>query len=467
MILNHKIFRAYDIRGTAQRDFDENGFFVIAAAFGKYIREKFNLENPNIFISGDGRLSMDALYPAIISGLESTQCQVTWGGLLTTPMNYFAFHEGDFDAAIQISASHNPPQDNGLKLTDRQGAVCGKEIQKIRKLTEGLPDHLSKKHNTYQNQYQPTNISDKYLEKLIKSTPSQKPKKIVIDAGNGIAGRHYPQILKKFGHQVIELFCDLNGNFPNHQPDPERPENLKDLIQKVQETQADFGFAFDGDGDRVGIIQKEGTIITADKIIFILATDFLSRNPGAKIVLDIMCSPVLIQKIKEKNGQVILSKTGHSYIEKTMHQENAQLGGEQSGHFMLGENFYGHDDAILASLRFLKAIEQNPKRLIEINNQWPQLLEFSEKIDTPDEKKFKIIKQVENELIKTLSNTTAQTNSIDGLRIDWPDYEWAIIRCSNTSPKMAIRIEAKTQESLNIKKDLILNTLKKFLDSKT
>ena len=459
MILKSKIFRAYDIRGEAFIDFDEDGFFVTAAAFGKYISDKFQIDKPKIFVSGDGRTSMDQLFPAIISGLESANCEVAWGGVITTPMNYFAFHEGGFDAAIQISASHNPPQDNGLKLTDKNGAVCGEEIQKIRALTECVECNLSKEIGECRNQCQPEEILRKYLEKLQKILPPQKPKKIVIDAGNGVSGMHYPQILKQFGHEIIELYCDLDGNFPNHQPDPERPENLKDLIQKVQEENADYGFAFDGDGDRVGIVLKDGTIISADKIIFILATDFLSRNPEEKIVLDIMCSPVLINKIQELEGQVVLSKTGHSYIEEAMHKTNARLGGEQSGHFMFGEDFYGHDDALLACLRFLSAMETKPSLLKEVTDKWPQLLEFSEKIDAPDEKKFEIVKNVETRLIMSLTGTDVTANSIDGLRLDWSNFEWAIVRCSNTSPKIAVRIEAKNQESLKKKKEIILDAL--------
>ena len=463
MILSPKIFRAYDIRGEAFTDFDEDGFFVIAAAFGKYISDKFEIAKPQIFISGDGRTSMDQLYPAVISGLESAGCEVVWGGIITTPMNYFAFHEGGFDAAIQISASHNPPQDNGLKLTDRNGAVCGDEIQKILKLTECITCNLSVDYGTCKDQCQPTDFSQRYLEKLVKIIPHQKPGKIIIDAGNGVSGMHYPLMLRKFGHEVEELFCDLDGNFPNHQPDPERPENLKDLIQKVIEKKANYGFAFDGDGDRVGVVLQDGTILSADKIIMILAADFLSRNSGGKVVLDIMCSPVLIKKIKDLDGQVILSRTGHSYIEETMHKEKALFGGEQSGHFMFGENFYGHDDALLACLRFLGAMEKMPELLKEVTENWLQLLEFSEKIATSDEKKFKIMKSVEMQLTTSLSGSYAQLNNLDGLRIDWPDYEWAIVRCSNTSPKIAVRIEAKNEKSLEEKKGVIVGVLERFL----
>ncbi len=461
MLLSPKIFRAYDIRGKSFVDFDEDGFFIIAAAFGKYIIEKFKIEKPRIFVSGDGRISMDQLFPAVLSGLKSSNCEVTWGGTIPTPINYFAFHEGNFDAAIQISASHNPPQDNGLKLIDRNGAVCGKEIQKIQKMTECMKCNTAMDFGECIARCWEVDFSEKYLEKIKSIVPEQSSKNIVIDAGNGVSGMFYPKFMEQFGHKVTPLFCDLNTNFPNHQPDPERPENLKSLELKVREEKADYGFAYDGDGDRVGIILSNGEILSADKICYVLAADFLSRNPKEKIVLDIMCSPVLIDKIEKLGGKVILSSTGHSYIEEKMHQEHARFGGEQSGHFMFGENFYGHDDALLASLKFFGAVENNPDLTPEITTNWPKMLEYSEKIDAPDEKKFEILKNVIKKLSDSLRNADVKINTMDGIRLDFENYEWVIIRCSNTSPKIAIRIEAKTEENLDAKKDLILNILRK------
>jgi phosphomannomutase/phosphoglucomutase len=465
MILNPQIFRAYDIRGEAFVDFDEDGFFVIAQSFGTYIAQKHKKEKPKIFVSGDGRLSMPEMFPAIIAGLEAANCEVTWGDTLTTPINYFAFHEGDFDASIQISASHNPAKDNGLKLTDRNGAVCGVEIQAIRKLAECNDCRPTTELGICTNSCKPVDFFSDYKKKLRAITPTFKDsKKIVIDAGNGVSGLFYPEVFREFNFEVVELFCDLAPDFPNHQPDPERPENLKDLQGKVAETKSDFGFAFDGDGDRLGIVLAEGTILNADKILYVLAADFLSRNPKAKIILDAMTSATLIEKIKALGGQPILSKTGHSYIEESMHEHQALLGGEQSGHFMFGENFYGHDDAALAGLRFLQAVENDPSLIKAVTTDWPDLIEFSEKITSTDEMKFQIVEQVAAELQKTLKGTNTELNTIDGLRLDFGNGEWAIIRCSNTSPKIAIRIEAKDNKSLEAKKELILTPLQSYLN---
>ncbi len=463
MILNPKIFRAYDIRGEAFTDFDEDGFFAVSSAFCKYVAKKQGLKKPNIFVSGDARLSMETLYPGVLSGLKSAGANVTWGGAIPTPLNYFAFHEGKFDAAVQISASHNPSGDNGLKLLDRDGAVCGEEIQEIRKLAECTTCRTPSEYGDCAKNCEPVDFSFAYEKKLKEISPPLNPLKLVIDCGNAIPGIFYPNIFQSFGHEVRELFCDLDTSFPNHQPDPERSENLERLIKEVKNEGADFGFAFDGDGDRVGVILPNGHILSADKILFILASDFLSRYPKSPIVLDAMSSATLADRIREKGGVPVFSKTGHSHIEHKMKEVGAKLAGEQSGHFMFGENFYGHDDAMLASLRFLRAVQNHPELLKEVARGWPKLLEFSEKFDAPDETKFEVLENVKTQLIASLADKNVEVTTLDGIRIDFGEGEWAIIRCSNTSPKIAIRIEAKDQKSLDEKKELLVGVLKKYL----
>ncbi len=459
MILNPKIFRAYDIRGEAFVDFDEDGFFVIALAFCKYIAKKHGIKNPTVFVSGDARLSMSELYPAVITGLKSAGAQVTWGGAIPTPLNSFAFHEGGFDGAIQISASHNPAEDNGLKLTDRDGAVCGNEIQEIRKIAECTECQKTENYGDCLGDCDPTDYSAHYEKKLKEITSSQDPLKIVIDCGNAISGMFYPNIFQSFGHEVIELYCDLDTSFPNHQPDPEESENLQDLVKKVQEEGAEFGFAFDGDGDRVGVVLQSGEILSADKALYVLVADFLKRHPGEKIVVEVMTSATLMKKIESLGGVAIVSKTGHSFVAQKMKEENSLLGGEQSGHAYFGENFYGHDDAMLASLRFIRAVENNPALLNEVTSGWPNLIEFSEKFAAPDETKFQILEKYTEELLKQFPDAS----TLDGIRIDFGDGEWAIVRCSNTSPKIAVRIEAKSEKSLEEKKELLVEALKRYL----
>lgn len=458
MILNPKIFRAYDIRGEAFVDFDEDGFLAIAHGFGQYLKEKFNVVQPKVFVSGDGRQSMPGLYPAVIAGLKAAGCTVTWGGTLPTPINYFAFHEGDFDAAVQISASHNPAQDNGLKLTDRHGAVCGDEIQEIARLSLCHDCRMSNVAGECKNACEVKDFTENYQQKLARITQDQTAKKLVLDAGNGVAGIFYPEIMRQFGHEAIELYCDLNTTFPNHQPDPERPENLKDAQALVLEKQTDFGFVYDGDGDRMGVILSDGTMLSADKIFYILSADFLTRNAGATIVVDAMISQTLIEKLKTLGANVIMAQTGHSHIEQAMHKHEAKLGGEQSGHFMFGENFYGHDDACLATLRFLAAVENNPELISEVTDGWPQMLEYSEKLTAPDETKFQTLEKV----VLALKKQFPEAETMDGIRIDFGKDQWAIIRCSNTSPKIAVRIEARDEASLEVKKQLLLPVLERY-----
>lgn len=459
MILNDNIFRAYDIRGEAYVDFDEDGFFVTAQAFGQYLARKFPDTSPiRVWVSGDGRQSLPDLGPAVLAGLAAAGCDAVWGGSIPTPIAYFALHDGKFDAVVQISASHNPASDNGLKLVDRHGAVCGEEIQKIRELTKCIEcgSHTFGRDSLVADT---DDVLARYEKLLHKIVPQQEHRRLVVDAGNGIPGMLYPEILRSFEHHVDELFCDLDTTFPNHQPDPERPENLEQLIAHVQQTDAEWGLAFDGDGDRLGVVTSDGEILNADKILFVLAADFLSRNPGAPIVVDAMSSATLAEKIRKIGGVVIRSKTGHSFIEEAMHEHKSELGGEQSGHFMIGENFFGHDDACLAALKFIGAIERFPALLSEVTTRWPELLEFSEKFTVPDVEKFQILDKIRDAIVKKYPNA----DTTDGVRVDWSDGEWAIVRCSNTSPKIAIRIEARDAKSLDAKKELLVGLLEKFL----
>ena len=469
MILNPKVFRAYDIRGVFAKDFDSAGFLVLGESFGAYLSQKKRNKSRKIkiLLTGDGRISMPEIWPAFARGLSRSGCEVVWGGRVPTPINFLVSKKEKFDAGVQITASHNPADENGLKFCDTHGSIAGAEIQKIaaissEKIKKFQPEFLSADFK-----YAEKNLRKIYFDSIAESEKQMDgsdeqakfiPKKIVVDAGNGISGSFFPQMYRNFGHEVIELFCELDGRFPNHQPDPERTENLVDLERKVLETESDLGFAFDGDGDRMGVVlgpkilgKDQTEILSADKIMLALAADFLSRNKNAKIVLDVMSSPTLAEKISEMEGQVVWSPTGHSWIETKMHESGAKLGGEQSGHFMFGENFWGHDDAGLAGLRFLRAIKNHASDLLTHWRKWPQMLEFSEKIPVPESEKFKIAASAARKL--TQKFPTADTT--DGVRIEFGSGEWAILRASNTSAKIAVRIEAATERSLEEKKKVV------------
>ena len=451
--MNPTIFRAYDIRGVAFTDFDEDGFYRIGVGYAGYIAHKHNLDCPKIFVSGDGRLSMAELFPAFLSGLRAGGANVTWGGILATPMNYFALHQGDYDATVQISASHNPPEYNGLKFTDREGAVSGDELQEVRKRAECAACDRGIDFGACVNECQRVSYAEKYTLKLHEV--AARPRKLfhlVLDAGNGVAGMFYPAIVRSFGYKVDELYCDLDAHFPNHQPDPERTENMQSLITQVQESGADFGIGYDGDGDRLGVVLSDGTLLSADKILAVITGNFLKRNPGAKVILDAMSSAALFEKIQFMGGEPILCMTGHSHIEHALKEHGALLGGEQSGHIMFGENFYGHDDACLATLRFLQAVEEQPELLDMVTSGWPKLYEFSEKMTVDDTEKFAIVERIQLAVQKLYP----EASTLDGVRVDYGNGEWSIIRASNTAPKIAIRIEASSPESLAMKKDELL-----------
>ncbi len=459
MILNPAIFRAYDIRGESFKDFDEDGFFSTAAGFGKYIIDNFKIKNPHIFVSGDGRSSQPQLWPAVVAGLQSVGCNVTWGDTIPTPLNYFAFHEGDFDGAIQISASHNPPQYNGMKFRSPRDFTCGEELQKIRKLAECIE---CRKDVSFQDSAQKSEKKDflpAYQKKLQSIIPKQHSKKIIVDAGNAVPGMFYPDLLESFGHKVQRLFCDLDPTFPNHQPDPERKENLIHLIQAMKESSADFGFAYDGDGDRLGVVLSDGTILSGDKIIYCLASDFLQRHPGAKIAVDVMISQTLIEKLRSKGAEVVMSRTGRAYIIETAEKAGALLGGEMSGHFVFGEDFYQHDDGMLASLRFLQAIENNPDLITEVTQGWPVMKEISDVITVPDTEKFSIMEKIAKDIQQKFSDI----NTLDGIRIDLGQSEWVIIRPSNTTPLIRIRMEIQDEKKMAEMKDYFMNILQKHV----
>ncbi|HEY5714317.1 MAG TPA: phosphomannomutase/phosphoglucomutase [Candidatus Gracilibacteria bacterium] len=464
MILNETIFRAYDIRGKADMAFDAEGFYVLGKAIITYVKktEEPKSQRTKVFVSGDGRLSMPDLYGALIKGLEDEGCLVTRGGMLTTPLNYFAFHEGDFDLGLQISASHNPWHDNGLKLTGRRGAICGDQIQEIKEIAYQLMEDNSIKYQGLSIKgmvLDAAGYADRYIAKLKSVVGDQAPKKIVLDSGNAIPGSFYPEVLRSFGHEIIELYCDLDARFPNHQPDPEEAENVRFCQGKVLETGADFGLSFDGDGDRVGVVLRDGTLLNADKILYVLAADMLSRNPGEKVVVDAMSSDTLASKIRGIGGTVIRSKTGHSFIEEAMEHHHALLGGEQSGHFMFGENFYGHDDAALASLRFLGAVESDPTLIKDVTINWPKMREYAEKFVVDDTQKFQIMENY----VAIMKKKFPEADTIDGIRISFGDDEWAIVRPSNTSPKISVRIEGVSEASLEAKKEVLVGALQELI----
>ncbi len=496
------IFRAYDIRGIAMPkndtptgstgsnsatthdiDLTPLSSYIIGIATGEYLTENFG-PHQKIIVGRDNRLTGESLQKAFIHGLEESKCIVTNIGLATSPMVYWGTCALPFDAGINITASHNPKEYNGIKIVGKGAhSICGDELQKILAMSQAIYEEKTaaiaiatadSASTNQQNIYaEPTNtlpeqsIAQEYLEDLLhRAHPSkgapwgtlQRPLKIVIDAGNATAGAFAPTLFRKFGCEVIELYCDLDGNYPHHEANPEEAKNMQDLGNKVRETGAACGIAFDGDGDRTGIVDEKGRHHSADYLLLLLAKDLLKRMPESQIVFDVKVSQLLISGIREANGVPVMSKTGHSFIESKMKEIKSPLGGEISGHFFFGENYYGFDDAFLAALRLLSIFSQSDKPVSQHFDELPKMSTTPEfKLRCPDDKKFEIVQKITDHFTKLYPCIT-----LDGVRVNFDTSSWGAIRCSNTSPNLTARLEAPTNERLAAITKIFIEELKKY-----
>lgn len=452
-MIDQNIFRAYDIRGTYPEQLNEDTSFDIGRGFAVYIMEQSKKKNPTVIVGRDCRTHSEEIQKAFINGLTESGCYVSNLGLATSPYLYFANTVGKFDGGVNVTASHNPKEYNGFKMmTQNAHAVFAKETQKVYQiinenkfvLGEGKLEHV--------------NFLDEYFKKIKSIFSYSKPLKIVVDTGNGVAGAFYPTILKKLGHEVIELYTELDGTFPNHEPDPIVEDNLKALKAKVIEMKADIGIAFDGDGDRLGIVTEKGEFKDADNVMMLISKDALSRNPGRTVVFTVSNSQVLFELINEWGGQPVMCKVGHSNVEDAMHEHNAILGGEQSGHFFLPEDYYHYDDALVAACRILKIMSDSGKSCTELCGYFPKTYSFPEiRPGCADIIKFDVIGRVTQYF-----KDKYPCNTLDGIRIDFGNGGWAGIRASNTSPKISITMEAKSEEELEKIKAIVLNHLKTY-----
>ncbi len=456
-MIDQNSFRAYDIRGTYPDQLNKDTALLIGKGFASFLEKKKDLKQPTVVVGRDARTHSEELQRSFIRGLIESGCRVTNIGLSASPYLYFANTFGEFDAGCNITASHNPAQYNGFKLMTRNAhAVFGDEIQAIYQLIKN-EDFISGR-----GELAHANFLDDYLKKIKSVFQFSRTLKIVVDTANGIAGAFYPTILKKLGHEVIELYAELDGNFPNHEPDPIVEENLTDLKYKVIDEKADLGLAFDGDGDRCGLVTEKGEFIDADKLLMLLSKDALSRHAGGAVVFTVSNSQVLFELIEQWGGKPVMCPVGHSYVEHAMTEHEAILGGEQSGHFFLPEGYYQYDDALITVCRLLKIIADSGKIASELFHEFPQTFAEPEmRPDCPDDKKFGIIKSVTEHFL-----TKYDCNTLDGVRINFGNGGWAGIRASNTSPKISITMEAKTREELERIKEEVLAHLKGYAEIK-
>ena len=446
-MIDESIFREYDIRGIIPSQINEHSIQLISRA----IAQKCNDENiDELALGRDGRLSGEKILNLLSKELQSIGINVVNIGIVTSPLLYFAAKKLPSKSGIMITGSHNPKNYNGFKIVINDVPISGLEILSL------LSDKPINKKNIGKEVYK-KNLGDEYIQEVLsQSSESPKKIKVVLDCGNGSAGEIAPKLIRALGYEVIELFCEIDGNFPNHHPDPGKVENLQDLIQAVHENSADVGMAFDGDGDRLGVVTEKGEIIFPDQLMMIFTKDVLKNFPGKEIVFDVKCTNLLSNIIKETGGIPVMSPTGHFHIKNTLKQTNAPLAGEMSGHIFFNDKWHGFDDGHYSAFRLLEIMNDLNIPLSSILDQLPKAFSTPElNINIEEEKKFEIVKNfVDKAQFEGGSKVT-----IDGLRVDFDDG-WGLIRASNTTPKLVLRFEANTSSRLKEIKNLFLDQLK-------
>ncbi len=431
------IFRAYDIRGVVGEGLTVDGVYEIGRAIGS---EAYDRAQQCLVVARDGRDSSPELSEALIKGLRDVGRDVIDIGLAPTPVLYFATHHLDTQSGVMITGSHNPGEYNGLKIVLDGEALSGEAVAAIRaRIAAG--DYTGGA-GTVQN----TEMVSDYIRRIGEEIPVAlgNTYKIVVDCGNGVAGVVAPQLLRALGHDVVELYCEVDGSFPNHHPDPSQPENLADLIELVNRENADFGLAFDGDGDRLGVVDSAGNIIWPDRQMILFVKDVLSRNVGAEIIFDVKCSRHLAQAIGQGGGKPVMWRTGHSLIKSKMKEINSPLAGEMSGHIFFKERWYGFDDALYAAARLVEILLNDGRPPVEVFTELPISASTPElRINMEEDKHATFMEQ----LIDGASFEGGELNTIDGVRVDFPD-SWGLIRPSNTTPCLVLRFEGDDEVAL-------------------
>lgn len=432
--LDQTIFRAYDVRGIVDTALTDDTVYHLGRAFAaEAASQGVDLVN----VAADGRLSSPKLKQIFSEGLMDGGCTVNDIGYVPTPTLYYAAHQDEQCTGVMITGSHNPSDYNGFKMMLAGHTLSGDDIQKLKHRI--IAQDYSEGNGSSQEQ----DIRESYLERILSDIKLDKKLKVVVDCGNGIPGELAPKLIEQLGCEIIPLFCEVDGTFPNHHPDPGKPKNLVDAIAKVKETGADLGLAFDGDGDRVGIITNEGNIVYPDRIMMLFAEDIISRNPGAEIIFDVKCSRLLANVIREAGGKPTMWRTGHSLIKQKIKESGALLGGEMSGHIFFKERWFGFDDALYSAARFLEILAKTDETAEELFEKYPEDVSTPElNITVTDESKFEIVTA-----LQTKEFSGGDANHIDGVRVDYPDG-WGLVRASNTTPVLVLRFEAETAEAL-------------------
>ncbi|MHA7878780.1 MAG: phosphomannomutase/phosphoglucomutase [Saccharospirillum sp.] len=435
--ISASLFRSYDVRGIMGETLDSGVARTLGLAIGS---EAFARGQQSIVVGRDARLSSPELAKALVAGLLESGRDVIDIGVVPTPLTYYATQTLGATSCVMVTGSHLPGNHNGLKVVLNGTALDGSELQALYQRIE-REDYTT---GSGSGSLSSNDISANYINRIVEDVHVSRPMKVVIDCGNGVAGNVAPKLVKSLGCHVLPLYCDVDGNFPNHHPDPTDSKNLQDLARTVVETRADIGIAFDGDGDRIGVVSNSGKVIHADRLLMLLAKDMITRNPGATVLYDVKCSRRLHGLIVGYGGKPLMWKTGHPYIKRKMRESGALLAGEMSGHIYYKERWYGFDDALYTMARLLEILSTKSDSLDTLFSAFPEDINTRElAIAAPDDRKFRIVEQLQ----RNASFDGGRITDIDGLRVDYPDG-WGLIRASNTSPRLVCRFEADTDLAL-------------------
>ncbi len=450
--MNPHIFREYDIRGVVGEDLNQETVYILARAMGTYFRQN---GAKRISIGRDARTSSPEFRDLMIKGLNESGCDCIDAGMIPTPLLYFTLFNWDIDGGVMITGSHNPADNNGFKICLGKTSIFGPQIQEIRKIAE------SGNFVSGQGTVQECDVVEPYRQYILSNIKlGERRIKVVVDGGNGMGGYIAAPLYKDLGCEVIELFCEPDGNFPNHHPDPTVVENMQFAIKAVTENNADLAIAFDGDGDRIGVVDEKGDIIWGDQLMIIFSRSILEQIPGATFISEVKCSQTLFDDIKKHGGNPVMWKAGHSLIKAKMKETGAAMAGEMSGHIFFADRYFGYDDAIYAGARLLEILSQTDATLSSFLADVPKTVYTPEmRVPCSEESKFEIVKLLTEEFKRT-----NEVIDVDGARIIFPNG-WGLVRASNTQPVLVLRFEADTEENLKKIQSTVETKLKELMET--
>jgi phosphomannomutase/phosphoglucomutase len=450
-MIKPQVFRQYDIRGVVDEDLNADSYYLIGRGFGTYLRRK-GLKT--IILGGDARLSTPGFMEAFAKGATETGCDIIDIGIVATPVLYFAIWKFNSDGGAMVTASHNPSQYNGCKLNLGLGSVFADELQNVLKIIQS-----GSFENGSGSVSRDASINEAYIQYICTGIKLQRPVKVIVDGGNGMGGPYLPEILRRLGCEVIEMYCEPDGTFPNHHPDPTIEKYMADLSRAVVAAEYELGIGLDGDADRIGVVDEKGKMLFGDQILNILARDFLRHNPGQTIIADVKCSKNLYDDIRKHGGIPMMYKTGHANIKMKMKEIGVKFAGEMSGHVFLADRYLGFDDAIYVSCRFIEIVSQTTAPVSTYLSDQPKMYNTPElHIKCADDRKFDVVAKVCGEF----QTEGYDVNDIDGARITFPDG-WGLVRASNTTPVLVTRYEAESEARMNEIRELIETKINKYL----